>query len=87
MLIARNSRLVIPSSRAVVFASSICRTERSIPTNRLCGSASAIGMRLPPAAQPSSSTRQREGGAGVMPNSVATVARRSGRVCGKAPTE
>src|SRR5262245_27039058 len=51
-----------------------------MPTNVLSGSASAIGIRLPPLAQPSSRTRQRSGAAGSRPNSVATVASRSGCV-------
>ena len=53
----------------------------STPTKLAPGSASAIGTRLPPSPQPSSSTRQRAGGAGRSPNSVASVARRSGCVC------
>src|SRR5260221_4167039 len=44
-------------------------------------------MTFPPAAHPSSSTRHRDGGAGSRPNSVASVASRSGRVCGNEPTE
>ena len=48
---------------------------------RAPGSASAIGTRLPASPQPSSSTRQPASAAGCRPNSVASVARRSGCVC------
>ena len=54
---------------------------RSMPTNSLPGSPSAIGMRLPPSPAPISSTRQAAGGAGAIPNRVAWVASLSGCVC------
>ena len=40
-----------------------------MPTNVASGSCAAIGIRLPPLAHPSSSTRQRAGATGYMPNS------------------
>ena len=80
MLQAHKSRLFNPRAAATVRPVSICRLERSTPTNRLSGKASAMGSRLPPEAQPSSSTRQFSGGAGCIPSSVASVARKSGCV-------
>src|SRR5664280_1895514 len=54
--------------------------DASNPRKVLPGRTYAIGMRLPPFPQPSSSTRQRSGGAAGRPYSAAIVARRSGWV-------
>ena len=70
-----------PSRSVSSRARAIGTAALSIPTNVEPGSAAAIGSRLPPTPQPSSSTRQRAGGVGDSPNSVASVASRSGWVC------
>src|SRR5688500_5227848 len=75
MLMARSSRFVSPSACASATPCSICRGERSMPRNALAGSSTAIGIRLPPSAHPSSSTRHAPGGAGSMPCSTPSAAR------------
>src|SRR5207237_641989 len=58
----------------------ICRCERSTPTNWLPGSPYAIGIKLPPPAQPSSSTRQRSGDVAAKERRRAAAHRQSGCV-------
>ncbi len=60
----------------------IWRWDRSSPVNRAPGKRAASGMMLPPAAQPSSSTRARSAAGAGMPNSAATAASRAGWVSG-----
>ena len=59
-------------------ASPVWRGDESIPINRAPGIATAMGMRFPPRAQPSSSTRQLSTGGGANPDKIATVASWSG---------
>jgi len=75
MLIARRSTFARPSRPTTALPASTCLGERSIPTNRASGSSSAIGIRLPPPAHPSSSTRAVQGSGVSTPNSLARVAR------------
>ena len=81
--IVPNSRVTLVNRSASTRAGprSIAVAERSSPTKLAPGSATAIGMRLPPSPQPSSSTRQLSTAGGASPNSVPTVASRSGCVC------
>ena len=73
---------VNPSALIVRRPSSIARGERSQPTNLASGSETAIGMRLEPSLQPTSSTLQQSTRGAGCPTKVATDASRAGCVAG-----
>src|SRR5437764_1385229 len=62
MLRTASSILRRPRAPTISRPFAIPRSPRSMPTKRLSGSVYAIGMRLPPSPQPSSSTRHRSMG-------------------------
>ena len=71
---ARNSTFESPSARAEACAVAIAPAAMSQPTSVAPGRLAAIGSRLEPSLQPSSSTRAVATGGGVAPNIVTTAA-------------